>query len=728
MNFKTKITSSIIGYRKRNVSFIQDDISDYETYGTSKMFCQDSDDYKLVFISSDSSSKEDEFGDTSSTTSSIQTTQSVDECDWDWDWDYFEPGVSRMIFKDKSPFDSPILARKHNSPLVSPIFYRRKLSSSPLLYRHKFRESDTGTDEELLHQTESSSPISSDSYIMPSAFLKKNLSKFGGKKRNPIDNTIDRKGCDCGSIPQYVPIPVPIPVPIADFQNWKPTDLMLNQLNNENSHLRAIQQKQAADIFHLWNSAAPSILMQHHHQQQQKQQHQQKQRNNEDVHNIQQTHNQVFTEQILTGMFCKNTTHAEDEDKQQKNEHTSCAGQAVSRPSAEYFSIKSTVRNEPLRCDVNDIIASSTECNTSNSVAPIDNLLNTGTAIDKNTLLSRVDKTVTSSDNDNNTKVTQVSSAEKVKQKPIRDCMVVPVVDIIGGCYSETDVNKLNETVGVDRVDLSVDDSVQLNLSKTSMEIASSGVSSESTKGYLRSDYIISSSSSSASSGDENEQKTRTVSRSYDVTEYANDGNALSDSSEFCDSDGDRCISPTSSTREDQSSFVSDDSDDTSGNVKRRSKAKNFYKVFVVNKNKSSSDTDTQSSNTNSIDDSSDNDTDTELNCGIVLNYVKTLNVNDDDDDLQCCADRTIDSNQLKHDDNAIQHRIEIGNNKNIAQSNESTSLHELNNEYKEIKTAAAVNNMSEISDLHDHPSNVEELIANDDEVNVSNYMNNYNQ
>lgn len=57
------------------------------------------DDYKLVFISSDSSSKEEDVDDNDS--SSTASSFPIDECDWD----YFEPGTgARPVINWTSPF------------------------------------------------------------------------------------------------------------------------------------------------------------------------------------------------------------------------------------------------------------------------------------------------------------------------------------------------------------------------------------------------------------------------------------------------------------------------------------------------------------------------------------------------------------------------------------------------------------------------------------------------
>lgn len=197
-------------------------------------YSTDVEDYKLVFISSDSSGKEDDYDDSSSTTSSIATKCSIvlDECDWD----YFEPSATnaKSLLKDFtsstfSPFGSPSLYRRrfNSSPLSSPLFYRRGMSESPL----SVRKSDTGTDEEIIN-IESSSPTSSEGFLPEYLKAWKKNHKCKDKKH----------ACKCG--PHYVAIPVPILVPMDTFQNW-----------NSSSN---------SDLLQLWNTSS-NLLYQHDH-------------------------------------------------------------------------------------------------------------------------------------------------------------------------------------------------------------------------------------------------------------------------------------------------------------------------------------------------------------------------------------------------------------------------------------------------------------------------------
>lgn len=213
-------------------------------------YVTDVDDYKLVFMSSDSSGKEDDFDDCSSTTSSATKCSIVlDECDWD----YFEPSAAKGLLKDFtsstfSPFGSPSLYRRcfNSSPLSSPLSYRRGMSESPL----SLRKSDTGTDEEI-RNIESSSPTSSEGFLPEYLKAWKKNHKCKDKKH----------ACKCG--PHYVAIPVPILVPMDTFQNWNSSsnsDLL--QLWNTSSSL-LYQHDSKSDV-----TTTPSSDAQHHQQQQ----------------------------------------------------------------------------------------------------------------------------------------------------------------------------------------------------------------------------------------------------------------------------------------------------------------------------------------------------------------------------------------------------------------------------------------------------------------------------
>ncbi|XP_037946520.1 uncharacterized protein LOC119678642 [Teleopsis dalmanni] len=95
----------------------------------------------------------------------------------------------------------------------------------------------------------------------------------------------------------------------------------------------------------------------------------------------------------------------------------------------------------------------------------------------------------------------------------------------------------------------------------------------------------------------------------------------------------------TTDTDTSSSSSESVDTDDTGTIADRRPKKRHFSKVFVVNRHagprlqragNSSTENDSQSSDAN-LEDSSDNDTDVERpDCGIVLNYMKPIDVEGD--------------------------------------------------------------------------------------------------
>lgn len=229
------------GDRHRNVPLMQDDVSDYEGFATLKMIYPESSDYKLTFgVSSDSSSLDD-IEDSSSTCSSTNRHSiSLDDCDWD----YFEPSAAtttKTIFRDIA-----------HSPFASPNVQRRRTAISDTIHT---------TDEEFL-ATHSSSPTSSDGID-----IRRKLSRFKRTFRHTVNkgssstttatnsnnSSCTGSRCDCGHQPQYVPIPVPVPIfVIGDDAN--------------SSDVRALQKKQAAELFQLWNTAAPDLLLQAHRQ------------------------------------------------------------------------------------------------------------------------------------------------------------------------------------------------------------------------------------------------------------------------------------------------------------------------------------------------------------------------------------------------------------------------------------------------------------------------------
>ncbi|XP_036325112.1 mediator of RNA polymerase II transcription subunit 15-like, partial [Rhagoletis pomonella] len=182
------VFKKVVLQRRQEKKAAEEDVYDMETSSELELksitfnhqhYNMEADEFKLVFInSSDSSSsgKDEEFEDSSSTTSSTHNYSSItiDDCDWD----YFEPSmictsgsVTKQIFF--SPCPSPLVMRRSAamrdfkssestaSPAESPLLYRK-----PLVYCPRIRESDTGTDEEMLMQGESSSQTSSDGYFV----------------------------------------------------------------------------------------------------------------------------------------------------------------------------------------------------------------------------------------------------------------------------------------------------------------------------------------------------------------------------------------------------------------------------------------------------------------------------------------------------------------------------------------------------------------------------------
>jgi len=149
-------------------------------YGQSQ-YSVEADEFKLVFLNSDSSSsckeeeeeeEEEDGNDTDTASSSSCSTHqchsivsNVEDCDWD----YFEPSMiaatttttTTMIAMTPTP---PPRFRRRSSDSDSPLLQRRQQLRS---YCSKIRESDTGTDEELHMQAESSSQTSSDQNHTP---------------------------------------------------------------------------------------------------------------------------------------------------------------------------------------------------------------------------------------------------------------------------------------------------------------------------------------------------------------------------------------------------------------------------------------------------------------------------------------------------------------------------------------------------------------------------------
>ncbi|KAK9875209.1 hypothetical protein WA026_006000 [Henosepilachna vigintioctopunctata] len=174
------------------------------------------DDYKLVFLSSDSSSKEEDVDDNDS--SSTASSFPIDDCDWD----YFEPGtVAKPVLTWSSPFGSPRVYRR--SLIDSPI-------GSPLVYRKTTRESDTGTDDDYA-RIDTGSPASSDSLFASKRDSEEGTSEAQGDKgmedvalqcKHKVEREIHPvPPCrSCGASTQYIPIPVPVPIPVPIPTLW----------------------------------------------------------------------------------------------------------------------------------------------------------------------------------------------------------------------------------------------------------------------------------------------------------------------------------------------------------------------------------------------------------------------------------------------------------------------------------------------------------------------------
>ncbi|KAL1513820.1 hypothetical protein ABEB36_003173 [Hypothenemus hampei] len=160
----------------------------------------DGEDYRLVFVNSDSSSKEEDIDDNDSSSAS---SFPIDECDWD----YFEPGTAltqHQVFGLGSPFGSPRECRKRiiNSPLGSPLSQRRPRIKEP-------------SDEDV---PGINSPKTTPSIVTPPASTA-NLLQQQCLSSHRVDQTsrplTSCKTCgSCNSTPaQFIPVPVPIPIP-----------------------------------------------------------------------------------------------------------------------------------------------------------------------------------------------------------------------------------------------------------------------------------------------------------------------------------------------------------------------------------------------------------------------------------------------------------------------------------------------------------------------------------
>lgn len=693
-------------HRNRHTSAMQEDASDLENSAALKIVMPDSDDYKLVFISSDSSSKEDDLEDSSSTSSSTNNnchSISLDDCDWD----YFEPSAAttaKTIFRDlsHSPFQSPDAHRRrvaaNISPLDSPLFYRRGLNvtDAGCLRRPRLRESDTGTDEELLAQPESSSPTSSDGFVD----IRRNLSRFKRPFRHSVSKSSvcndATKKCDCGHQPPvYVPIPVPVPIllPLAAFRNWQSNDLLVTTTDDDDDavparsqQLRAIQKKQAAELFQLWNSAAPDLILKQHGQQ-------------AATHNEHQRANECRIESKIHENHKKTAAANEGEEDVARMQastvgydlamHTQRCGYGREQQCDE----RKTTSVEK-QTPANDVVTRNSLSKSKQTTMTDDKNRNctlasvSDTSIDKHKQSNRIDSL---SDAENNL---QIASAI---EKPLNGgddettAIVAEAIDHeeppqsseVASIAATNSISDLLASVAVDsmankfRVDLSPNNK---NRMRKQQPRGTTYTPNQDGAGSFGDDTPESAESECVSSSDE--ENGQSVHRNYDVA-----GASRRADDQFVGASSDDARSPSSSARECQSSSAAeatDTSDNESNN--RRPKSKGFYKVFVVNKrNGASSESDSRSSNGNSTDDSSDNDTDTD--CGIVLNYVKLLSENeeeavagsagesingdesgldDDNDEIILCSIK-----QLNDDDDASRLPVDSENDSNVNECND---------------------------------------------------------
>ncbi|XP_064212503.1 uncharacterized protein LOC664073 isoform X2 [Tribolium castaneum] len=183
------------------------------------------DDYKLVFISSDSSSKEEDIDDNDS--SSTASSFPIDECDWD----YFEPGSgARPVLNWGSPFGSPIV-------------YRRS------------RESDTGTDEDTARLD---SPASSrDDELLEQLRSDRAMDEVALQCVHQVEEAARQPCQSCGAPTQYIPIPVPVPIPFP--VPWTPQEALVLYGAEQNARLR-LPRNLLALIWPLLNAAESAPL------------------------------------------------------------------------------------------------------------------------------------------------------------------------------------------------------------------------------------------------------------------------------------------------------------------------------------------------------------------------------------------------------------------------------------------------------------------------------------
>lgn len=661
----------VTGERAHNVSLMQDDVSDYEGCATLKMICPESDDYKLVFISSDSSSLDDVEDSSSTCSSTNRHSISLDDCDWD----YFEPSAAtttKTIFRDCAI----------QSPFVSPNLQRRRTNIADTIHT---------TDEEFFAQ-HSSSPTSSDGFVD----IRRKLSRFKRTFRHSVNknnSSCSGSRCDCGHQPQYVPIPVPVPIfVIGDDAN--------------SSDVRALQKKQAAELFQLWNTAAPDLLLAH-----QQRNHIESQKNiaSDFLKNYatQVEINTTATHTLPTGHFSSssNSSSIAYADASSRNQENDTQQKETTLATASNQSTSMNANNSNNDCNKQHTNNSHNTCiSTHNDRSEQMNSLSIGPTVDLSipTINARIaieaDKNLTHSNCESKSRHF-VASKQDSKNCDVADANLNCVIfdsrlDELnelshGFVKSDELLRKSNLNHGfaatnnrIKAIDQekSVGDSINtLNLTNEFSALKSNKSTSNQPSviappkghkyrelskcsalsrkasdqflrddstgagdmaGYLRSESSMfsssscnSSSSSSDASDVENNRSTsrsKSIKRNYDVLNAKTVKEKEKQSSVSVSGSSD-CEDLLSNSTRDQATSCSSapeasDSDDNSSSkllvADRRPKSKGFYKVFVVNKKTGSSDSDSQSTNVNSTDDSSDNDTDTEK---IVLNYIKPL-------------------------------------------------------------------------------------------------------
>ncbi|KAG5670500.1 hypothetical protein PVAND_000759 [Polypedilum vanderplanki] len=619
-----------------------------EVFETEIKYPLDSDDYRLVFISSDSSEKEDDCDDTSSTTSSLAIM--FDDCDWD----YFEPSITKpnvtntgkTMFNNMSPFDSPHFYRRRlsSSPLDSPIFCRRGMSESPLSIR-KFRESDTGTDEEILN-FESSSATSSEGFL-PKEYLK-------AWKKNHKCLTTKKSVCRCGKSTHYVAVPVPILVPMDTFQKWNNNPDLLQLLNTSNQ-LLSYQHEHKNDIT---NTSTTSMVTAAATQYQ-----------------------QVMREEKLPET-------AKDEEKEMKRQKI-----------GDDVSITSNIS-----CNSN---ATQSRRSSQSPPTQYDNVCDKGQLSHRDRgVLSRIKKSennLTRVNNNCTCSAAHLNETIKITNKHDTYVCSNNHSGVSEKPYTNSNLIKTASSCSSNALQSTSLSGAMISVGK--LKIPESGSSDG---GYLISENAFSSSDNEESCDDGDEKKT--VQRSYDVAGAAQVENIISD----VDTNSNSATSGSDLT----------DSEDTGIEENRRSKAKRFTKVFVVNKNAQMSETDSCSSSANAApstteeeEDTSDNDTDTD---GIKLNYMKPLESDNSDRDSVSeqevtlnCIDASDNDDNLS-ENNVILNSIKTIDDNEIIEVNQhkdkenGTDVERVESE-KKVNGTASENTLDDDKNKSNLPSNSDE-------------------